>query len=87
MGAIAHARQMRRAKREQKRLRTCLVGNPRHRTQGGVIALHKRIIGLDVHQAQITACAIIEEADGTARTGRMGGSATTHQVVMESTGI
>ncbi len=29
--------------------------------------LHKRVIGLDVHQAQITACAIIEEADGTTR--------------------
>lgn len=25
-------------------------------------ALHKRVIGLDVHQAQITACAIIEDA-------------------------
>lgn len=30
-------------------------------------ALHKRVIGLDVHQAQITACALIEEADGTMR--------------------
>jgi len=30
-------------------------------------ALHKRVIGLDVHQAQITACAIIEEFDGTMR--------------------
>ncbi len=30
-----------------------------------LVALHKRVIGLDVHQAQITACAIIEEADGT----------------------
>jgi len=28
-------------------------------------ALHKRVIGLDVHQAQITACALIEQADGT----------------------
>jgi transposase len=26
--------------------------------------LHKRVIGLDVHQAQITACAIIEDKDG-----------------------
>ena len=33
-------------------------------------ALHKRVIGLDVHQAQITACALIEEADGTTRIGR-----------------
>jgi len=30
-------------------------------------ALHKRVIGLDVHQAQITACALIEQADGTTR--------------------
>ena len=30
-------------------------------------ALHKRVIGLDVHQAQITACALIEEANGTMR--------------------
>lgn len=29
--------------------------------------LHKRVIGLDVHQAQITACAIVEEEDGTTR--------------------
>lgn len=26
--------------------------------------IHKRVIGLDVHQAQITACAIVETADG-----------------------
>ena len=32
-----------------------------------LMALHKRVIGLDVHQAQITACAILEEADGTTR--------------------
>lgn len=31
-----------------------------------LVALHQRVIGLDVHQAQITACAIIEE-DGTTR--------------------
>ena len=31
-----------------------------------LVALHKRVIGLDVHQAQITACALIEEGDGTA---------------------
>jgi transposase len=30
-------------------------------------ALYKRVIALDVHQAQITACALIEEADGTTR--------------------
>ena len=33
-------------------------------------ALYKRVIGLDVHQAQITACAIIEETDGTTRIER-----------------
>jgi transposase len=30
-----------------------------------LIALHKRVIGLDIHQAQITACAIIDHDDGT----------------------
>ncbi|KXW58247.1 transposase IS116/IS110/IS902 family protein [Ferrovum myxofaciens] len=29
-----------------------------------LVALYKRVIGLDIHQAQITACALIEEADG-----------------------
>lgn len=32
-----------------------------------LVALYKRVIGLDIHQAQITACALIEEADGTTR--------------------
>ena len=32
-----------------------------------LMALHKRVIGLDVHHAQIIACAIIEEDDGTTR--------------------
>lgn len=65
-------------------------------------ALHKRVIGLDVHQAQITACALIEEADGTTRIEqRQFGAfkrdrralaewaAALHpdEVVMESTGI
>ncbi|MGB4468532.1 MAG: hypothetical protein WBI41_10870 [Azovibrio sp.] len=31
------------------------------------VALHKRVIGLDIHQAQITACALIVEADGSTR--------------------
>ena len=31
------------------------------------MALYKRVIGLDVHQARITACALIEEADRTMR--------------------
>ena len=30
-------------------------------------ALYKRVIGFDVHQAQITACALIEECDGLIR--------------------
>lgn len=29
--------------------------------------MYKRVIGLDVHQAKITACAIIEQADGTVK--------------------
>jgi hypothetical protein len=33
-------------------------------------ALHQRVIGLDVHQKQVTACALIEEADGTLRIER-----------------
>lgn len=32
-----------------------------------LVALYKRVIGLDIHQAQITACALIEEADGNTR--------------------
>ena len=28
--------------------------------------IYKRVIGLDVHQAQISACAIMEQADGSA---------------------
>ena len=65
-------------------------------------AHHKRVIGLDVHQAQITACAIIEEADGTTRIEQRQFGAFKRdrraladwaaglrpdQVVMESTGI
>jgi len=65
-------------------------------------ALHKRVIGLDVHQAQITACAIIEEDDGTARIeqrqfgpfkrdrralAEWAAALRPDEVVMESTGI
>lgn len=64
--------------------------------------LHKRVIGLDVHQAQITACAIIEEAEGKTRLEQRQFGAFKRdrralaewaqalqpdQVVMESTGI
>ncbi|CAI08075.1 transposase [Aromatoleum aromaticum EbN1] len=67
-----------------------------------LVALHKRVIGLDVHQAQITACAILEEADGTTRIEQRQFGAfkrdrraladwvaalSPDEVVMESTGI
>ncbi|MCB1941855.1 MAG: transposase, partial [Candidatus Accumulibacter sp.] len=32
-----------------------------------LVPIHKRVIGLDIHQAQITACAIIEEPSGETR--------------------
>lgn len=32
-----------------------------------LVALYKQVIGLDVHQEQIAACALIEECDGTTR--------------------
>ena len=65
-------------------------------------ALYRRVIGLDVHQAQITACAIIQESDGTTRVEQRqfgafkrdrrelaawAASFKPDQVVMESTGI
>lgn len=65
-------------------------------------AILKRVIGLDVHQAQITACAIIEEPDGTTRIWQRQfgafkrdrralaewcASFAPDEVVMESTGI
>ena len=64
--------------------------------------IHRRVIGLDIHQAQITACAIVEESDGTIRTEQRQfgafkrdrraltewvASLKPDQVVMESTGI
>jgi len=67
-----------------------------------LIALHKRVIGLDVHQAQITACAIIEQPDGRTRIeqrqfgafkrdrralAEWAASLAPDAVVMESTGI
>lgn len=66
------------------------------------VALYKRVIGLDFHQAQITSCALIEEADGSTRIEKrqFGGfkrerrelanwvaSLRPDEVVMESTGI
>jgi transposase len=35
-----------------------------------LVALYKRVIGLDVHQGQITACALIEDDDGLMRIER-----------------
>lgn len=67
-----------------------------------LVALYKCVIGLDVHQAQITACAIIEETDGTTRTeqrqfcafkrdrralAEWAAALLPDEVVMESTGI
>lgn len=64
--------------------------------------IYKRVIGLDVHQAQITACALIEQADGSIRIEQQqfGGfkkdrralaqwaaALSPDEVVMESTGI
>jgi transposase len=66
------------------------------------VALYKRVIGLDVHQAQITACALIEDPDGSMRIEQrqFGGfkrdrreradwmaSLRPDEVVMESTGL
>jgi len=67
-----------------------------------LVALYKRVIGLDVHQAQITACALIEELDGTTRIeqrqfgafkrdrralAEWAASLCPDEVVLESTGI
>lgn len=67
-----------------------------------LIALHKCVIGLDVHQAQITACALIDEGDGTTRIeqrqfgafkkdrralAEWAAGLRPDEVVMESTGI
>ena len=67
-----------------------------------LVALFKRVIGLDVHQGQVTACAIIEEPDGQLIVEqRQFGAFKKHrralaewcaafhpeEVVMESTGI
>lgn len=32
-----------------------------------LVALYTRVIGLDIYQAQTTACALIEEIDGSTR--------------------
>jgi len=65
-------------------------------------AIYKRVIGLDVHQAQVTACALIEQSDGTTRAeqrqfgafkrdrralAQWAAALSPDEVVMESTGI
>lgn len=65
-------------------------------------AIYQRVIGLDVHQAQVTACALLEEPDGSVRIERRqfgafkkdrralaqwAVSLSPEVVVMESTGI
>lgn len=67
-----------------------------------LVALYKRVVGLDIHQAQITACALIEEPDGNTRIEQRQfgafkrdrrdlatwvASLRPDEVVMESTGI
>ena len=67
-----------------------------------IVPIYKRVIGLDVHQAQITGCAITEQADGSVTYERreFGGFKRDRKalaewaraigpdvVVMESTGI
>ena len=67
-----------------------------------IVPIYKRVIGLDVHQAQITGCAIVELPDGSITYERreFGGfkrdrkalaewarSIAPDVVVMESTGI
>lgn len=67
-----------------------------------LVAIHKRVIGLDVHQAQITACAVLQMPDGEVRVERRQFGAfkrdrralaewcaalAPDRVVMESTGI
>jgi transposase len=58
-----------------------------------LVPIHKLVIGLDVHQAQITACAILEEAEfGAFKKDRRALAAwaaalNPDEVVMESTGI
>ncbi len=67
-----------------------------------LVPIFKRVIGLDVHQGQVTACAIIEQADGQVRIeqrqfgafkkdrralGEWCAGLQPDEVVMESTGI
>ncbi|MEF8732178.1 MAG: IS110 family transposase [Candidatus Accumulibacter meliphilus] len=67
-----------------------------------LVPIHKRVIGLDIHQAQITACAIIEESSGETRfeqrqfgafkrdrraLAAWAAALEPEEVVMESTGI
>jgi len=65
-------------------------------------AIHQRVIGLDIHQKQITACSLVEQEDGSIQTehcqfgtfkrdrralAEWAKSIAPNEVVMESTGI
>jgi transposase len=67
-----------------------------------LVALHQRVVGLDIHQAQITACALLSQPDGSVQIERRQfgafkrdrrelaqwvASLHPDEVVMESTGI
>ena len=57
----------------QRRLRHPLPPAVKFMAKGDgmeLLPIRKRVIGLDIHQAEITACAIIEESSGEAQTGR-----------------
>ena len=44
-----------------------------------IVPIYKRDIGLDVHQSQITGCAIVELPDGSVTYGRAAGQGADHQ--------
>lgn len=67
-----------------------------------LVTIYKRVIGLDIHQAQITACALLEMPDGSSRVeqrqfggfkrdrrelAKWAAALDPEEVVMESTGI
>ena len=54
-----------------------------------LVTLYKRVVGLDVHQAKIAVCAIIEDETGdvTVELAEWVATREPEVVVMESTGI
>lgn len=82
------------------------IASPEYRGTGDkveLVPIYKRVIGLDVHQAQITACAILEAPDGSVKVEQRqfgackpsapaarlawGLTPAPDSVVMESTGV